>query len=294
MLIAVGVFAVVAWMLGPTWIRIVQEQVSDDLRRRAAVIYLDGLLAGYALTMVASVAVIGGVVLMRVRSRVDTPVRRRKQARLLAIGVILLVSLMVLDAGARPGTIGGIEVSGFRKSIVRRPVTVRATRDRRSMAWYRSCRAGSHRSRPGLVPRPAPCGSSLSASPAVGASRTIPGCPSGNRCLETGVRIPGPADRPGYLGHGGGQRGPDAPSAGRLHLPSRHHDCLRRPQRVPIPIRLEAGPGISIILTSSPRPLARNVDGDSAVFAPLPIGAGDLGTAASQPATAQPGDARAG
>jgi tetratricopeptide (TPR) repeat protein len=100
MWVGVGVFCVVAWMLGSTWIRMVREQVSDDLRRRSAVIYLVGLLAGYVVAMVGSVAVIGFVVLIRVRSRVDTRARRRWQARLLAIGAMVLVSLMVLDAGA--------------------------------------------------------------------------------------------------------------------------------------------------------------------------------------------------
>jgi tetratricopeptide (TPR) repeat protein len=99
-LIAVGVLCAVSWMLGPSWLGIVQGEVPDELRRRVAIVYLDGLLVAYALAMVASVAVIGAVVVMRLRSRGDTPARRRRQARWLAIGVMVLLSLMALDAGA--------------------------------------------------------------------------------------------------------------------------------------------------------------------------------------------------
>ncbi len=70
MWIAIGVLGVVGCLLGPSWLGIVQGQVPDHLRRRAATIYLDGLLAAYALAMVASVSLIGMVVVARVRSRV--------------------------------------------------------------------------------------------------------------------------------------------------------------------------------------------------------------------------------
>lgn len=50
--------------------------------------------------MAGSVGVIGSVLLMRMRSRADSPARRRRQARLLAIGTTVLISLLALDAGA--------------------------------------------------------------------------------------------------------------------------------------------------------------------------------------------------
>ncbi|MGP0068573.1 MAG: tetratricopeptide repeat protein [Isosphaeraceae bacterium] len=99
-LVAVGVLGALAWLLGPSWLGIVLGQVPDDLRPQAASIYLDGLLVAYSLAMVASIGVIGAVILLRLTARTETPARRRRQARWLAIGVTILVSLLLLDAGA--------------------------------------------------------------------------------------------------------------------------------------------------------------------------------------------------
>ncbi len=89
-----------AWLLGPAWFRMFQNQVSPEVGRKIAIIYLNGLLVGYALGLTGSVGVIGSVLVIRMRTRRETAPRRRRQARLLALGATILISLLVLDAGA--------------------------------------------------------------------------------------------------------------------------------------------------------------------------------------------------
>src|SRR3954451_7825033 len=99
-LIAAGVVAVVAWMLGPDWRELAWIQLPYEFRRRAAFLYLDALLIGYAGALVGSVGLIGGVLAMRRLSRSDTPGRRRRQVGLLALGAGILSSALALDVGA--------------------------------------------------------------------------------------------------------------------------------------------------------------------------------------------------
>ena len=44
-----------AWLLGPAWFRMFQNQVSPEVGRKIAIIYLNGLLVGYALGLTGSV-----------------------------------------------------------------------------------------------------------------------------------------------------------------------------------------------------------------------------------------------
>jgi hypothetical protein len=90
---------VLAYVLGFPWVWMVWDWIPREGRRRLAIIYLDGLLVGYALAMSVAVVTIGVVILLRMRSG-DTPARRRRQARLLALGVSVLLSLILLDSGA--------------------------------------------------------------------------------------------------------------------------------------------------------------------------------------------------
>ena len=61
LLVGLGILAVMAWMLGPAWFRMIQDRVSPELGRRIAIIYLNGVLVGYALALAGSVGVIGSV-----------------------------------------------------------------------------------------------------------------------------------------------------------------------------------------------------------------------------------------
>jgi hypothetical protein len=99
LLVAAGVLVVVAWMLGRDLIDLAWSSLSGEARRRAAILYLDVLLIGYAVALVASIGLIVGALAMRKRSRADAPGRRR-QVRMLALGVVILLSLIALDAGA--------------------------------------------------------------------------------------------------------------------------------------------------------------------------------------------------
>jgi hypothetical protein len=99
-LVTAGVLAVVAWMLGPDWRELAWIQLPYEFRRRAAFLYLDALLVGYAAALVGSVGLIGGVLAMRTLSRADAPGRRRRQVRRLALGIAILLSVLALDLGA--------------------------------------------------------------------------------------------------------------------------------------------------------------------------------------------------
>jgi hypothetical protein len=98
-LVAAGVLIGVAWMLGRDLFELAWSSLPGEARRRAAILYLDALLIGYAAAMVASIGLIAGALVAHRRSRADAPVRRRP-VRLLAVGVAILLSLLALDAGA--------------------------------------------------------------------------------------------------------------------------------------------------------------------------------------------------
>ena len=99
-LAAVGVLAGVAWLLWPDFLEVAWIQLPYEFRRRTASLYLDALLVGYALALAGSIGLIAGVLAMRRLSRADAPGRRRRQVRLLALGVAILLSLLALDVGA--------------------------------------------------------------------------------------------------------------------------------------------------------------------------------------------------
>jgi hypothetical protein len=99
-LVAACVAAVVAWMLGPDWRELAWIQLPYEFRRRAAFLYLDALLVGYAIALAGSISLIAGALIVRGLSRADAPGRRRRQVRLLALGVGILASVLALDLGA--------------------------------------------------------------------------------------------------------------------------------------------------------------------------------------------------
>jgi hypothetical protein len=99
-LVAAGLLILTAWMLGRDLVELAWSSLPNATRRRAAILYLDVLLIGYAVALVASIGLIAGVLAARRLSRADTPGRRRRQVRLLAVGVAILLSLIALDAGA--------------------------------------------------------------------------------------------------------------------------------------------------------------------------------------------------
>jgi hypothetical protein len=99
-LVAVGVLAGVAWLLWPDLLEVTWIQLPSEFRRRTASLYLDAMLVGYALALAGSIGLIAGVLAMRRLSRADAPGRRRRQIRLLAVGVAMLLSVLALDIGA--------------------------------------------------------------------------------------------------------------------------------------------------------------------------------------------------
>jgi hypothetical protein len=99
LLTAAGVLIVVGWMLGRDLVELAWSSLPNDARRRAAILYLDVLLIGYAVALVASIGLIAGALVLRRRSRADGPGRRRR-VRFLALGVAILLSLLAVDAGA--------------------------------------------------------------------------------------------------------------------------------------------------------------------------------------------------
>jgi hypothetical protein len=98
-LVVGGVLAVLAYPLGSTALDLIWDQLPRGFHRRLAILYLDGLLIGYALSLAGSIAMIGLVILLRLGSP-SGPSRRRWRARLLAMGGSVLLSLMLLDVGA--------------------------------------------------------------------------------------------------------------------------------------------------------------------------------------------------
>jgi hypothetical protein len=100
LLVAAGVLVGVAWILGRDFLELTWIQVPYEFRRRATSVYLDAMLIGYSVALVGSIGLVVGVLLVRRLSRADAPLRRRRQVRLLALGVVLLVSLLALDIGA--------------------------------------------------------------------------------------------------------------------------------------------------------------------------------------------------
>ncbi|MHB1556672.1 MAG: tetratricopeptide repeat protein [Isosphaeraceae bacterium] len=97
---AVGLLLVLGVLLGPDYFEVFWGGLSREFHRKTAFLYLDGLLIGYALALVAAVGLIGGVVVSRAIRRPEDPARRRSQVRRLAIGVLLVVTLIGLDVGS--------------------------------------------------------------------------------------------------------------------------------------------------------------------------------------------------
>ncbi len=98
--VAAGLLLVVGVMLGPDYFEVFWGGLPREFHRQTAFLYLDGLLIGYALALVAAVGLIGGVVVSRAIRRPEDPARRRGQVRRLAIGVLLVVTLIGLDVGS--------------------------------------------------------------------------------------------------------------------------------------------------------------------------------------------------
>lgn len=98
-LAATGVLLVVGWMLGRDLLELAWSDLSGDVRRRAAILYLDVLLIGYAVALLASIGLIAAALVLRRVSPAGTP-RRRRAVRLLAVGAALLLIVLALDAGA--------------------------------------------------------------------------------------------------------------------------------------------------------------------------------------------------
>src|SRR5262245_58054236 len=94
-------FALVAagFAIGSPWLWVLEDLLRRVSRRQLAIIYLDGLLLGYALALAAAVVSIVGVVFMQLGARCGASARGA-QARLLAFGVSVLLSLLALDGGA--------------------------------------------------------------------------------------------------------------------------------------------------------------------------------------------------
>jgi hypothetical protein len=100
LLVAVGVLVVVAWILAPDYLELAWGRLPHEFQRRAAFLYLDALLIGYAIALAVAIGLIGGVLVTRKRSRPDATGRRRRQVRLLAPGISILLNLLALDVGA--------------------------------------------------------------------------------------------------------------------------------------------------------------------------------------------------
>ncbi len=100
MLVGAGVLAVVGWTLGPTYLDLAWVSLPREFRRRAAFLYLDALLIGYAIALVVGIGLIVGVLAIRRLRPGDEPGRRRRQVRLLALGASILLVLLALDVGA--------------------------------------------------------------------------------------------------------------------------------------------------------------------------------------------------
>jgi tetratricopeptide (TPR) repeat protein len=98
LLAAAGVLVGVVWTGWPDFVELAWIQLPDEFRRRTASLYLDALLVGYGLALVGSIGLILVGLALRRLSRGDAPGRR--QARLLALGVAILLSLLALDVGA--------------------------------------------------------------------------------------------------------------------------------------------------------------------------------------------------
>lgn len=98
--VAAGLLMTLGVMLGPAYFEAFWSGLPPEFHRKTAFLYLDGLLIGYALALVAAVGLIGGVVVSRAIRRPENPARRRSQVRRLAIGVLLVVTLIGLDAGS--------------------------------------------------------------------------------------------------------------------------------------------------------------------------------------------------
>ncbi len=91
-LAAAGVLVVIGWMLGRDLLELAWSSWPGEARRRAAILYLDVLLIGYAVALAVAIGLIAGAAKV-IRSR---PARVRP----LAAGVAILLSLLALDAGA--------------------------------------------------------------------------------------------------------------------------------------------------------------------------------------------------
>ena len=100
LLAVAGVLLMVAWMLARDFLDLAWSALPSAFRRRAAYLYLDALLIGYAVAWVLSILLIGGVLVRWRWSRAGPPAVRRRQVRLLAVGAAILVSVVFLDIGA--------------------------------------------------------------------------------------------------------------------------------------------------------------------------------------------------
>ncbi len=99
-IVAGGLGILLAMMLGPDYFEAFWGGLSPEFHRQTAFLYLDGLLIGYAASLVAAVWLIGSVILVRAIRRPDDPVRRRRHVRRLAVGVFLVAGLLGLDLGS--------------------------------------------------------------------------------------------------------------------------------------------------------------------------------------------------
>jgi hypothetical protein len=98
-LLVFPILALAGYMVGAPWLALLWDLVPPASRRQLAIIYLDGLLVGYAAAVVAAAALVAVVGLLRLLPGRSSS-RGRAQARLLAVGITVVLSVLALDGGA--------------------------------------------------------------------------------------------------------------------------------------------------------------------------------------------------
>ena len=257
-----------------------------EFRRRAAFLYLDALLIGYAIALVVAIGLIVGVLAIRRLRPGDEPGPSASAGPAAGAGRLDPPGLLALDVGAAAWSAWQDGRPPALPEIRFRPADGEPPR--------RSCRRP--RCRAACPSRPGDGGGRPAAlrllvigeSSGPRASRIIPGCPSGQIVgLEARVGLPGPAGPGRHLGRRRRHPRRDARPAGRVDLSPRRPDRLRRPQRVPGAVPLAARAGRLLRRRHALAVFPRDAHGRAAVLAPLPPGAGDLGSESHRPAAAR-------
>ncbi len=105
--IVAAVAIATGWILGPALFELASSRLEtawvslpEEVRLRATLLYIDAILNGYAIAAAISIGMIFGGFVVGLLSRAEPRLRRRRQIRLLAPGIILLGSLATLDLGS--------------------------------------------------------------------------------------------------------------------------------------------------------------------------------------------------